>query len=106
MTTHAALDWDAWMRVLDLEGTLCLVGIPGAPLRLAADPLLDEQKTVTGSVIGSPDTMRRMLAFAAQHRIAPIVERMPLARANEAVARVRDGRARMRVVLDVEGWSG
>lgn len=101
VTTHAPLAWNEWLRVLDLEGTLCLVGVPGAPLTLSADPLMDEQKTVTGSVIGSPSTMRRMLAVAAASGIAPIVERMPLARANEAVARVREGAARMRIVLDV-----
>ncbi len=44
--------------------------------------------------------MRRMLAFAAEHRIAPIVERMPMSSANEAITRVREGRARMRIVLD------
>ena len=71
-----------------------------APLTLGVDPLLDEQKRVTGSVIGSPAAMRRMLAFAARHGIAPITERMPMARVNEAVARVREGKARLRVVLD------
>lgn len=101
VTTHAQLVWNDWLRVLDLEGTLCLVGVPGAPLTLSADPLMDEQKTVTGSVIGSPATMRRMLALAASSGIAPIVERMPWERANEAIARVREGAARMRVVLDV-----
>ncbi|MCW5831929.1 MAG: alcohol dehydrogenase catalytic domain-containing protein [Labilithrix sp.] len=103
VTTHAPLDWNAWMGVLDLEGTLCLVGVPGVPLTLSADPLLDEQKRITGSVVGSTKTMRRMLAFAAERRIAPIVERTPLSSAdsvNDAVARVREGRARMRVVLD------
>ena len=102
VTTHAPLVWNDWLRVLDLEGTLCLVGVPGAPLEISADPLMDEQKKVTGSVIGSPATMRRMLALAAAEGIAPIVEHMPLARANEAVTRVREGAARMRVVLDVE----
>lgn len=101
VTTHATLDWDAWMKVLDLEGTLCLVGIPGEALRLGVDPLLDEQKKVTGSVIGSRATMRRMLGFAAEKGIAPITERMPLERANEAVTSVREGRARMRIILDV-----
>jgi uncharacterized zinc-type alcohol dehydrogenase-like protein len=101
VTTHASLAWTDWMGVLDLEGTLCLVGVPGAPLVLSADPLMDEQKTVTGSVIGSSATMRRMLALAAREAIAPIVEHLPLGRANEAVARVRDGTARMRIVLDV-----
>jgi len=100
VTTHAVLDWTAWMSVLDLEGTLCLVGIPGGPLTVAVDPLLDEQKRITGSVIGSTKTMRRMLSFAAERGIAPIVERMPMASVNEAIARVREGRARMRIVLD------
>ncbi len=100
VTTHAALDWSLWMSVLDLEGTLCLVGIPGAPLTVSVDPLLDEQKRITGSVVGSTKTMRRMLSFAAEHDIAPIVERMPMSSVNDAIARVRDGRARMRIVLD------
>jgi uncharacterized zinc-type alcohol dehydrogenase-like protein len=101
VTTHANLAWNDWLRVLDLEGTLCLVGVPSAPVVVAADPLMDEQKRVTGSVIGSPATMRRMLAVAARDGIRPIVEHMGLERANEAVARVRSGAARMRVVLDV-----
>lgn len=103
VTTHANLPWDAWMKVLALEGTMCLIGVPSEPLRLGVDPLLDEQKKVTGSVIGSPATMRRMLSVAAEHGIAPITERMPMSRANDAVARVREGKARMRVVLDVAG---
>ena len=102
VTTHATLAWNDWLRVLDLEGTMCLVGVPGAPLQISADPLMDEQKKITGSVIGSPATMRRMLELAARDRIAPIVEHLPLARANEAITRVREGAARMRVVLDVE----
>jgi uncharacterized zinc-type alcohol dehydrogenase-like protein len=101
VTTHANLPWDDWMKVLDLEGTLCLIGVPSDALRLGVDPLLDEQKKVTGSVVGSPATMRRMLDVAAAHGIAPITQRLPMDRANEAVARVREGKARMRIVLDV-----
>lgn len=102
VTTHAALDWTKWMRVLQLEGTLCLVGVPTSPLKISADPLLDEQKSITGSVIGSPQTMREMLTFAGHHQIAPIVERMDMtvASANEALSRVREGKARMRIILD------
>jgi D-arabinose 1-dehydrogenase-like Zn-dependent alcohol dehydrogenase len=89
------------MGVLDLQGTLCLVGVPSASIAVHPDFLLDHQKKITGSVIGSPGMMRRMLAFAAAHRIAPIVERMPMSAANEAIDRVRMGAARMRIVLDV-----
>jgi uncharacterized zinc-type alcohol dehydrogenase-like protein len=100
VTTHANLDWDAWMKVLALEGTLCLVGVPSQPLKLGVDPLLDEQKRVTGSVVGSPAAMRRMLSLAAAEGIAPITERMPMSQANAAIARVREGKARLRIVLD------
>lgn len=100
VTTHADLAWNDWMEVLDLEGTMCLVGVPGKPLVLSPDPLLDGQKKVTGSVIGSPSTMKRMLAFSAEHRILPVVERMPMSAANEAVDKVRKGQARLRIVLD------
>ena len=100
VTTHANLDWNAWMGTLDLEGTLCLIGVPSKPLTLGVDPLLDEQKRVTGSVIGSPASMRAMLALAARHQISPITERMPMSQANAALDRVRQGAARLRVVLD------
>lgn len=100
VTTHANLDWNAWMGTLDLEGTLCLIGVPSQPLSLGVDPLLDEQKRVTGSVIGSPASMRAMLDLAARHRISPITERMPMSQANAALDRVRQGAARLRVVLD------
>ena len=101
VTTHAALRWDDWMRALDLEGTLCLVGIPAAAsIEVNVDRLLDEQKKITGSVIGSPATMRRMLAFAATHRVRPVVEHLPMKAVNDALSRVREGRARMRIVLD------
>lgn len=99
VTTHASLPWDAWMQVLRLQGTLCLLGVPSAPLTLGVDPLLDEQKSVTGSVIGSPETMRRMLAFAAAHDVRAVVEHLGFQEANAAVTRLREGRARMRIVL-------
>jgi len=81
--------------------TSWISGGPSNPIRGNPDFLLDHQKKITGSFIGSPATMRRMLAFAAKHRIAPIVERMPMNAANEAIDRVRTGAARMRIVLDV-----
>ena len=42
-----------------------------------------------------------MLAFAVEHNVRPQVEVMPLARINEALDRVRDGKARYRVVVEM-----
>lgn len=101
VTTHASLRWSSFLSVLRLEGTMCLIGVPSEAITVPPDPLLDEQKSITGSVIGSPRTMRRMLTFAAEREVRPIVESAEMTRAgvNEALDRVRSGRARMRVVL-------
>jgi alcohol/geraniol dehydrogenase (NADP+) len=99
-TTHAALDWNAWMNALTLGGTLCLLGVPKEAVTVSVDPLLDGQKSITGSVIGSPDTMREMLQFAGTHGIRAIVEHMPMAEANQAIERLRRGEARLRIILD------
>jgi alcohol/geraniol dehydrogenase (NADP+) len=100
ITTPARLKWDGWLTTLRLEGTLCLLGIPDAPLTIPVDPLLDEQKRVTGSIIGSPQATRRMLDFAATHGVRAITEHRPFAQAPAALERLRAGDARMRIVLD------
>lgn len=100
ITTPARLSWDTWLATLRLEGTLCLLGIPDAPITIPVDSLLDEQKRVTGSVIGSPQSIARMLAFAAVHRVSAITEHLPFAQATAALERLRAGEARMRIVLD------
>jgi uncharacterized zinc-type alcohol dehydrogenase-like protein len=41
-----------------------------------------------------------MLNFSARHGIAPIIEKVPLSRVNEALDHLRAGRARYRIVLE------
>jgi uncharacterized zinc-type alcohol dehydrogenase-like protein len=43
--------------------------------------------------------MREMLAFAQQHGVLPRIELMPMSQINEAISKVRDNRARYRIVL-------
>ena len=43
-----------------------------------------------------------MLDFAARHAIAPQVEVFPMRRINEAIAHLREGKARYRVVLQAD----
>lgn len=101
-TTSADLDWNTWLDHLAVGGTMCLLGYPSEAITIAADRLLDGQKNLTGSVIGSPATMHSMLAFAAEHRIVPMIERMPMTKANEAITRLRKNDVRFRMVLDAD----
>jgi uncharacterized zinc-type alcohol dehydrogenase-like protein len=40
-----------------------------------------------------------MLEFSARHSVAPIVESFPMSKVNDALERLRSGKARYRIVL-------
>ena len=79
---------------------LTVVGVVPDPIPVSAMTLLMAQRSVSGSPSGSPATLAAMLDFCARHKIAPVVERFPLSKANEALAHLRAGKARYRIVLD------
>jgi uncharacterized zinc-type alcohol dehydrogenase-like protein len=43
-----------------------------------------------------------MLDFAARHGIAPQIEHFPMSRVDDALERLRSGKARYRIVLDAD----
>lgn len=99
-TVHVDMDWEAWMRVLRPNGVLALVGATDKPINVAPDTLLLGKKSVVGSTIGTRSAMREMLDFAARHGIKAWAETVPMSKVNDAVARVREGKARYRMVLE------
>jgi len=52
-----------------------------------------------GAYIGNRVTMRHMLTFAHDHGMVPEVELMPMSQINEGIQRVKDNKARYRLVL-------
>ncbi|KIH82878.1 NADPH-dependent aldehyde reductase Ahr [Pseudomonas batumici] len=100
VTANADLDWSAMLGTLRGKGRLHLVGaVPGA-IPVHVFDLLLQQKSLSASPVGSPSTTATMLEFCARHQILPQVEHFPMSRVNEAVDRLRSGKARYRVVLD------
>lgn len=99
VTVNAPLDWASLVGALAPKGRMHLVGAVLAPIPVAAFSLISGQKTISGSPIGSPSTVDRMLAFCARHAIAPVIEEFPLSQVNAALDRLRSGNARYRVVL-------
>lgn len=98
-TVNAKLDWNLYLAALKPRGRLHFVGAVPDPIDIEAFLLIVGQRSVSGSPVGSPGTITRMLEFAARHGIRPMVERYPLERVNEALDRLRSGKARYRVVL-------
>ncbi len=98
-TVDVKLDWNAYIATLAPKGRLHFVGAPLAPLDIQVFPLLMGQRSVSGSPVGSPAVIKKMLDFSAQHNIEPIVEYFPMSKVNEAMAHLRAGKARYRIVL-------
>ena len=98
-TVNVKLDWNAYVATLRPKGRLHFVGATVEPLDLSVFPLLMGQRSVSASPVGSPAVIARMLNFAAQHGIKPVIESFRFDQVNEAMTRLRSGEARYRVVL-------
>ena len=99
VTANLALDWDSYLRTLAPHGQMHVVGAIAEPIPVPTGRLMSGQKSLSSSPTGSPTTMAQMLDFAARHRIAAITEIFPMARVNEALKHLAEGKARYRVVL-------
>jgi len=98
-TVNVKLDWNAYLGTLKPRGRLHIVGATTEPLDIAVFPLLLGQRSVSSSPVGSPANLARMLEFAARHDIRPVIETYPMDQVNEAMERLRSGKARYRIVL-------
>jgi alcohol/geraniol dehydrogenase (NADP+) len=98
-TINAPQDIGGLLDTLKPKGELHNVGAVLKPLEVPAFSLILGQKSVSGSPAGSPTAMDDMLQFSARHSIAPITETFPMSKVNDALDRLRSGKARYRVVL-------
>lgn len=92
------------LGMLANDGSLIQVGIPGDRAQMVV-PLTDVvfgQKKVVGSIVGGRSDMKSMLELAAAKGIKPMIEVMPSSKINEALDRVQQGKARYRIVLDMQ----
>jgi uncharacterized zinc-type alcohol dehydrogenase-like protein len=100
VTASADLDWNALLGTLSGKGRLHFVGIVPSAIPVHVFSLIPQQKSLSGSPVGSPSNMATMLEFCARHQIVPQVEHFPMSKVNEAMDHLRSGKARYRVVLD------
>lgn len=98
-TVNVKLDWNAYLGTLKPRGRLHMLGVLTEPLDLNIVPMLFNQYSVSSSPVGSPATIRKMLEFSARHNINPVTEKFPLSKVNEAMEKLRKGKAKYRLVL-------
>lgn len=99
-TVNVKLDWNTYIEALRPKGRLHFVGVTMEPLDASAFSLIAGQRSISGSPVGSPDNIAKMLNFAVRHNIKPVIEKYNFHNINEAIARLRSGQAHYRIVLN------
>lgn len=98
-TVNADLEWGSYVAALRPKGRLHLVGVVPSPVSSQIFPMIVGQKSISGSPLGSPATVAKMLDFAARHQVEPITETFAFDQVNEALEKLRNGKPRYRLVL-------
>jgi len=99
LTSAKALEWA--LDGLALAGKLIVVGAPDGPVVVNPFPLLLGRRTVMGWPSGTGMDSEDTLKFSALTGVKPMVETYPLEKAEQAYERMMSGKARFRVVLNI-----
>jgi uncharacterized zinc-type alcohol dehydrogenase-like protein len=99
-TINVPQDVPALLATLAPHGRFHNVGAVLEPMQVPAFSLIFGQKSVSGSPVGSPSALDAMLEFSARHGVAPVTEMFPMSKVNDAMERLRSGKARYRIVLE------
>ena len=100
-TVSAQLNWNEYLKLLKVDGTMVLVGLPEKDIPLGAFSLTAGRRSLAGSQIGGIRETQEMLDFCSQHQVGCEVEIVPIQKVNEAFERVLKSDVRYRFVIDM-----
>lgn len=98
-------DINPYMPLLEIDGTLCLVGQVGPLVEPATLPLIIGRRRIAGSTIGGLPETQEMLDFCAHRGVTPEVEIIRMDQINEAFDRLERADVRYRFVIDMSSLS-
>jgi alcohol dehydrogenase len=87
------------MAALAPEGRLVLLGTGKTALSLQPGPLVAGERSILGSITGSPFENEKALGFSVLANVRPKIETLPLDRAAEAIEGLKSGDVKFRLVL-------
>ncbi len=97
---HDGMDIGKYLSLLKPRGTLIMVGIPDAHLVVDCKSFIFPEKSIVGSLIGTPAEMEEMFKVASENKVFPMIEKMPMSKVNDGLALVKANKVRFRVVLE------
>ncbi|MFJ5921182.1 alcohol dehydrogenase catalytic domain-containing protein [Kitasatospora sp. NPDC092948] len=102
MVLATAANADAMTATVDglaPRGELVVIGADVTPLAVTPAQLLMAGRKLRGHPSGTAQDVQDTMEFSVLHGIRPMIETLPLSRADEAYHKMLDGRARFRMVL-------
>lgn len=100
-TVSVELDSNRYLKLLALDGTMVVVGLPEKEILIAPFSLVNARRSIAGSAIGGIAETQEMLDFCSKHNITCDIELIPIQKVNEAYERVVKSDVRYRFVIDV-----
>lgn len=98
-------DINPYTPLLDIDGTLVLVGQIGPLAEMSTVPLLLGRRQVAGALIGGIAETQEMLDFCARKNVLPLCEMIRMEDINEAFARMERSDVHYRFVIDMASLS-
>lgn len=100
-TASAATDWNQYLNLLRMDGTMVIVGLPEKDIPIGGFSLTARRRSLAGSQIGGIQEIQEMLDFCSKHELACDIEIIPIQKVNEAFERVLKSDVRYRFVIDM-----
>lgn len=94
------MPYNQYLGLLRKRGTLVMLGLPNDEIKFLPMFVVGRGIRVIGSLIGSIEDIEDMLKLASEKNVRPIIQKLPMAKVNEGITIMREGRARYRVVLE------
>ena len=104
-TLSVEIDWNRYLNLLALDGTMIVVGLPEKETPLSASPLINARRSLAGSGIGGIKETQQMLDFCSKYNISSDIELISIQEVNEAYPRVVNSDVRSRFVVDTNSLS-
>ncbi|HET6995786.1 MAG TPA: NAD(P)-dependent alcohol dehydrogenase [Chitinophagaceae bacterium] len=100
-TISAKHNYKQYLKLLDLNGRMLVVGLPGEDPKTSPFALIKNRRSITGSMIGGTRETQEMLNYCAEKNIVADVELIPIQQINEAYERMIRNDVRYRFVIDM-----
>jgi uncharacterized zinc-type alcohol dehydrogenase-like protein len=101
-TVSANHDYSPYLKLLDLNGTMLIVGIPAQAPVVRPFDILTNRRSITGSSIGGIKETQEMLDYCAEKNIVSDIELISIQEINTAYDRMTKNDVRYRFVIDLK----